>query len=219
MTHKSRVCKDTESPAGWYDALSDIRCVSWCLSFAGKMFAVMVVYSRKQLCFAPPHSASKQLVPPDRNCSLGHESLVICLPLFTGSCSYSKLPFLLVGKTHWKTRSDSPKALRSQLFHHRCSSRDPQHGPRQQTFMLTSTCISSANIIEAEIQVLTLGNRTIHGRMFLYLRALGLIIMYQWETVMNHVENSSTCGLDALQSSTNAQAARPQCLARVLGEI
>ncbi len=61
------------------------------------------------------------------------ESLVICLPLFNGSCSYSKLPLLLAGKTHWKTRSDSPKAPRSQLFHHRCSSRDPQHGPRQQT--------------------------------------------------------------------------------------
>ncbi len=143
-------------------------------------------------------------------------SLVICLPLFNGSCSYSKLPLLLAGKTHWKTRSDSPKAPRSQLFHHRCSSRDPQHGPRQQTFMLTtSTCLSSANIIEAAIQVLTLGNCTIHGMMSLYLRALGLIIMYQWDTV----ENSSTCGLDALQSSTNAQAARPQCLARLLGEI
>ncbi len=144
------------------------------------------------------------------------ESLVICLPLFNGSCSYSKLPLLLAGKTHWKTRSDSPKAPRSQLFHHRCSSRDPQHGPRQQTFMLTtSTCLSSANIIEAAIQVLTLGNCTIHGMMSLYLRALGLIIMYQWDTV----ENSSTCGLDALQSSTNAQAARPQCLAHLLGEI
>lgn len=147
------------------------------------------------------------------------ESLIICLSLFTGSCSYSKLPLLLAGNTHWKTRSDSPKALRSQLFHHRCSSRDPQHRPRQQTFLLTSTCLSSANIIEAEIRVLTLGNCGIHQRMCLYLRALGLIIMYQWDCVMNHVENSCTCGLDTLQSSTNAQAVRPLRLACVLGEI
>lgn len=55
--------------------------------------------------------------------------------------------------------------------------------------------------------------------MCLYLRALGLIIIYQWDGVMNHLENSSTCGLDALQSSTNAQAVRPLCLACVLGEI
>lgn len=100
MTHKSRVCKDTESPAGWYDALSDIRRVSWCLSFAGKMFAVMVVYSRKQLWFAPPHSASKQLVPPDRNCSLGqfrlhgkHIESWVSTANHTSNCGFSPLGF------------------------------------------------------------------------------------------------------------------------------
>lgn len=64
--------------------------------------------------------------------------------------------------------------------------------------MLTSTCISSADITEAQIRVLTSGNDTIQQRMCLYLRALGLIIMYQWGVVMNHVQDQSRCGPDAL---------------------
>ncbi len=95
MTHKPRVFKDTESPGGWHYALSDIRHVSWCLSFA-----VMAVYSGKQLWFAPPRSASKQLVPPDRNGSLGqfrlhgkHIESRVSAANHTSNCGFSPLGF------------------------------------------------------------------------------------------------------------------------------